>query len=300
MDKEKKIAVFSNIEKILLRAATDEDFRDKLSEDKKSAIENPEFSLTDRDKMFLNSIPQKKLNGMVENFITQRSSRRNFLKGATASAALVISASMVPLSSVLAGGDTIITSDPTYGSRPDYPYPASTNNTLPPNQLPEQPIISATPEVYNSIITERLNSQGKTILYKYTGLKIVILPDSIKKSTDITIQLTVPSGVNYKNNFVYLGLVQITPIDTKFNREISICFPLVNKKGLTGYTLNETSYNRISSKITPGENLSEFISSEVEVIPDKSFWESIEVEILEGYAIIKTKKLGIYTVGYFI
>lgn len=290
----------SNIEKILLRAATNKDFRDKILKDKKSVTENTEFSLSEVDKIFLNNIPPQKLNDMIEHFITQKNSRRNFIKGAAASAAFVISASLVPLSSVLAGGDNNI--DPTYGIRPDYPYPEITpaeGIDIPYAQPSSHPIINATPELYKSIITEKIHAQGKTILYKYIGLKVIIPDDSIKEST-ITIQLIVPSGVNYKNNFIYLGLVQFTPINTKFNKEISIYFPLVKREGLAGYTLNEISYTKIYSKITADENLSKFISNELKAIPDRKFWKSIPAEISEGYVIIKTKKLGIYTVGYFI
>ena len=286
---------FSNIEKILLRAATDEDFRDKLYKDKKSVIENPEFVLTDPDKIFFKSIPQKKLDGMIENFITQRSSRRNFLKGAAASAALVISASMVPLSLVLAGGDNT-GREITMGIRPDGSIPGGD-----PMLDVNSPVATATPDVYNPLTVETVGPEGKKIFYNYKGLNIIIPREAVDKSIEITIQLIEPSGINYKNKFLYLWLVQLTPLDIKFKTEIYICFRSLEQKRLNGYRLNERSYKKISGEIKSDENLLELLSDELEAIPDKSFWDPAEVSASGGgSAEIVTKRLGIYTVGYFI
>ena len=78
-----------NIEKILLKAVTDRDFKEQLLYDRKSALENKDISLTTKDRIILEKIPVQMLHNMIENFLKQQSTRRKFLKDAAATVALL-------------------------------------------------------------------------------------------------------------------------------------------------------------------------------------------------------------------
>jgi hypothetical protein len=94
-----KPSTFStNIEKILMKAVLEKEFKTTLLEDRKSVIDNPEFSLTPQDKAMLKSIPSTKLNNMIDTLSKQRRSRRDFLTnvGVTAAFALIAGAFIVP------------------------------------------------------------------------------------------------------------------------------------------------------------------------------------------------------------
>ena len=94
----KPSCVSTSIEKILIKAVLDEEFRQTLLEDRKSVIDNPEFSLTPQDKAMLQSIPSTKLNSMIDNLCKPKSSRRDFLTGVgvVAASALIAGAFIVP------------------------------------------------------------------------------------------------------------------------------------------------------------------------------------------------------------
>lgn len=87
----------SNIEKILLKAATDEDFKNSLLQDRKLAIEKLNLSLTIQDKTILETISLSSLAGIIEKLARQRKSRRNFIKGAAAGVALISIASIIAI-----------------------------------------------------------------------------------------------------------------------------------------------------------------------------------------------------------
>jgi len=74
----------TNIEKVLIKAAEDEEFRNALFLDRKSALENPEFSLTPQDKLILETIPPEhlmsNLKGIIEKLSQEKMSRRNFFR----------------------------------------------------------------------------------------------------------------------------------------------------------------------------------------------------------------------------
>ncbi|MEQ8171462.1 MAG: twin-arginine translocation signal domain-containing protein [Candidatus Eremiobacterota bacterium] len=78
-----------NIEKLLLKAVTDRDFKEQLLYDRKSALENQDISLTTEDRIILEKIPLQMLHNMIENFLKQQSTRRKFLKDAAATVALL-------------------------------------------------------------------------------------------------------------------------------------------------------------------------------------------------------------------
>ncbi|RJR12603.1 twin-arginine translocation signal domain-containing protein [Candidatus Parcubacteria bacterium] len=125
----------TNIEKLFVKATTDVRLRKLLLQDKESVIENPEFSLSPQDKMILKNISTEKLEAMIDRFIRQKTSRRNFLKGAAAVIA-VITNSMV-LSSCKEESD-VQDKNPTASPEPeptDKPEPVNTpiNTPVPVN-----------------------------------------------------------------------------------------------------------------------------------------------------------------------
>ena len=80
------------IEKLLLRALSYENLKQSLLHDRKSILNNPEFTLSPQDKAILERIPPARLKDMLERFSSQRETRRNFLKGAAATVALLATA----------------------------------------------------------------------------------------------------------------------------------------------------------------------------------------------------------------
>lgn len=84
-DRKNLPAFSTNIEKVLLKAVEDEKFRDMLFKDRKSALENPEFSLTSQDRMILQSIPAPTLTATLTSLMKSKlTSRRTFLKASAA------------------------------------------------------------------------------------------------------------------------------------------------------------------------------------------------------------------------
>jgi hypothetical protein len=107
--KQQSYPLNTNIEKILIKAARDEKFREKLLKDRESVCNKEEFSLNRIDKMLLTTIPLEKLESMIDNFIRQYTTRRNFLKGIKTTAA------------ALAGVFIVSNISCCQGSRPDQP-----------------------------------------------------------------------------------------------------------------------------------------------------------------------------------
>jgi len=86
----KNLPLFSsNLENLLLKAATDKNFKENLLQDRNSILEDSEFSLSPQDKMILKSISVTRLSDMIEKFTIQQTSRRSFLKNAAAALALL-------------------------------------------------------------------------------------------------------------------------------------------------------------------------------------------------------------------
>ena len=87
---EKKPQLFNtNIEKLLLKATSDEEFREKLLNNRKEVLEDEEHSLTSQDKMLLSSIPPEKLKDMIEKFKLQKNPKKKILKGSAITMALL-------------------------------------------------------------------------------------------------------------------------------------------------------------------------------------------------------------------
>lgn len=96
MDKTVKTSSFNgNIEKILIKAAIDEEFREKLLKDRKSICNEEEFLLDTVDKMLLTSISAEKLEAMIDNFKRQYTTRRGFFKTIKNTAAILAGAFIV-------------------------------------------------------------------------------------------------------------------------------------------------------------------------------------------------------------
>ncbi|MEQ8191481.1 MAG: hypothetical protein ABRQ39_26180 [Candidatus Eremiobacterota bacterium] len=90
-DKKDLPAFSTNIEKVLLKAVEDEEFKSALLKDRKSALENLELSVTPQDKMILSSVPLDKMEDMIEKFKLQRQSKKKIFKGAAITTALLTS-----------------------------------------------------------------------------------------------------------------------------------------------------------------------------------------------------------------
>lgn len=85
-DRKKPPAFSTNIEKILLKAVEDENFRNALFKDRKSALANPELSLSPQDRIILESIPAPALTANLTNLMKSKlTSRRTFLQASAAS-----------------------------------------------------------------------------------------------------------------------------------------------------------------------------------------------------------------------
>ncbi len=78
-------AFSTNIEKVLLKAVEDEEFRDMLFKDRKSALENSGLPLSPQDKMLLQNIPAPTLTATLTSLMKSKlTSRRTFLKASAA------------------------------------------------------------------------------------------------------------------------------------------------------------------------------------------------------------------------
>jgi hypothetical protein len=272
---QKNSSTLSGMEKFLFRTASDKDFRDSFLRDRKSFLENSNFSLSHQDKMILSNIPLKNLSDMIEKLGSRRSSRRNFLKGAAAGALFLTGA----VSSSFAGEESDrrnIFESQTLGSRPDYPCNFSYDMPQP--------------------LTRTVGPQGDTIVYDYTGLGIIIPPGALYKQSDITINiLYMGPGLNEKNNFFHLDVYRLSSQDSEFSKDITIWFPAVNHTGIKAYFYKDQMVKTCADDVKLWTNKEIWNS-----ISDESVWETIPVEIKENYyAVFKTKKCGIYTAGYF-
>ncbi|MEQ8169217.1 MAG: twin-arginine translocation signal domain-containing protein [Candidatus Eremiobacterota bacterium] len=167
MNNDKKSNISTNIEKILIKASLDEKFKETLLNKRNSILDMEEFSLNNIDKMLLSTISSERLEDMIEKFMKHYMSRRNFLKGAAASVALIsgslIASSCCPV--------------PVTGARPEPP-----------------------------LVSETVLPDGSTIDYSYSGLKIVIPPGAVDKSITIKISVIIPPGPA-PQEIIFLGEV---------------------------------------------------------------------------------------------
>jgi len=270
--------VSGNIEKILLNASTDKNFKEKLLNDRKSILEAPEFSLSSQDKILLQSIPDNRLKDMIENLIIQRTSRRNFLKNAAATLAL------------LATGCNAVATE---SSTDDAPPPLVTHKPVPEPDYSMTMGIRPEHTPIPTYIPVDVGTDGAIVIHPYSNLKLIIPRGALDKKIEIIIGV-IPEGLEYKhgfyseeefnnkNNFSYIMPHELSPQNLQFKKEISICYPI-----------SELKYKELSGLYLTGKiNWREFTEKAREKL-------SVE-KSKDGYAIIKTKNFGIYTLGYLL
>jgi len=234
MDKTGKTSSFNgNIEKILIKASLDEKFKETLLNNRKSILDMKEFSLNNIDKMLLSTISSEKLEDMIEKLTKQYMSRRNFLKGAAASVAL-----LTGLTSTISSCCPV----PVTGARPEPP-----------------------------LVSETVLPDGSTIDYSYSGLKIVIPPGAVDKKTKISISVIIPPA-NPPEGITFFGEVYNISGEA-LKKDISIIFPYSGKKeGIKAYSLEQSKWKEIPLEFKQEER--------GRYVP-----------------VVKTKKIGIYTLG---
>ena len=86
-----KVKVPIGIEKVLVRAAADSEFRNLLFTTRQAALDSLQGELSPTELQVLISIPEATLEGMIHSIDLQRHGKRRFMKGVVA-AALVASA----------------------------------------------------------------------------------------------------------------------------------------------------------------------------------------------------------------
>ncbi len=206
MNNDKKSNISTNIEKILIKASLDEKFKETLLNKRKSILDMEEFSLNNIDKMLLSTISSERLEDMIEKFTNQYMSRRNFLKGAAASVAL-----LTGLASTISSCCPV----PVTGARPEPP-----------------------------LVSETLLPEGNTIDYSYSGLKIVIPAGAVDKKTNISVSVIIPPA-KPPEGITFFGEVYNISGET-FKKDISIIFPYSStKEGIKAYSLNNSLWKEI-------------------------------------------------------
>jgi len=199
-----------NIEKILIKAASDEKFRKELTENRKNVLEKEELNPT--DKMLLGTIPLKQLNNMIDKFSGYRSSRREFLKGAAASAALLTGVLM-------------------------YPAIAADDNFL----IDEKP----------SVLSETVGPEGNTIDYRYTGLRIGIPEKALDENVTITVCVVESPGREPENVLFIRPIHKFSPEDLEFSKDITIYFPVQSEiDNMAGYRWDEKKWRELPAKFS--------------------------------------------------
>lgn len=224
----------TNIEKILIRASLDKEFREILLKDRESAIEKSGVILSPVDDKIIKSIPLSGLKGMIEKFMDQKTSRRNFLKGAAASAAILTGAFLLNPSFA---SDAKSETTPTPGIKQETP---SSDQEFTP--LPDYPVV-----------TKSIDSNGGVVDYDYTGLRLVIPGEALAKSVDIEIRVIQPSLEPPENVFFYGLIYYILPEDIEFSQDVSILLPLSGySEGICAYLLRNGQWEQLSTGISEG------------------------------------------------
>jgi hypothetical protein len=123
-----------NIEKVLLKAVTNRNFKEQLLHDRKSALEDQDIPLTTEDKIILEKIPSQMLHNMIENFLNQQSTRRKFLKDAAATVALLTTSIIISSCNENSKDATEPTSHPTTSTSEQS---HEKNNQVTPGSVPD-------------------------------------------------------------------------------------------------------------------------------------------------------------------
>ncbi len=151
----------------------------------------------------------------------------------------------------------------------------------------------------SSLPAKTAGPEGTEIYDSSSGLKIIIPPGALSKSTDITVELIAPPAVNNQTGFIHMDVYKISPSALSFKKEISIYFPTVKYKGVYIYRLKKMKEGNIFTPLIPDDTVGN-ITKELKVIPDEYLWEKFTADTSQkGYIVLKTKCSGIYTAGYF-
>lgn len=95
--RKRKLRVPIGIEKVLVRAAVDDEFRGKLLSDRAQALAGLGNDLTPTERTVLSTIPNDSLIQMVQNIDLKRHGKKRFMRGVV-NAVLVTSAASAALS----------------------------------------------------------------------------------------------------------------------------------------------------------------------------------------------------------
>jgi len=214
------------------------------------------------DGLRLKIVPSAKLNNILEKLIYQRLSRRKFFK--------ITAGALLAGSSLLSPG-------------PCFPQNTSSETIIISEKLEPDPLLTVPP------LTETIGVKGGIIINDSTGLVLHIPSEALESSVEITIEMLDFPQLITESNFFHLNVYKFSPADLIFSKDVEIWFPAINYESLTGYFCSE-------------ENWKEFTQEKIwEKISNNRVWEIIPAEITENYyAIIKTRKFGIYTAGYFL
>ncbi len=109
--KRTKIRVPIGIEKVLVRAAADGDFRKTLLDDRSAAIDTLGDELTPTERTVLSSIPDASLLQMIQSIDLNKHSRKRFMRGVVKAALIGSAATATVLSTECCSS----------GSMPDWP-----------------------------------------------------------------------------------------------------------------------------------------------------------------------------------
>jgi len=200
-----QILFSSSIEKLLLKALSDENLKETFLQNRASVINNPEFALSSQDIAILQGIPQSRLKDMIEKFSSQRKTRRNFLKGAAATVALlatgIIPVSGEELKSLTPVPSKTFTPDhifiPTTGIRPEHEievtnmeFQTKIKNTYFPKEGCHFCILNV---IQQNISSEEQTYSGIFILFDTNGNKY----EPLKELSPFWLKSIPPGGNNF-------------------------------------------------------------------------------------------------------
>jgi hypothetical protein len=90
-----KVKVPIGIEKVLVRAAADSEFRDRLFGERQATLDSLSSELSPTELKVLTTIPEATLQGMINSIDLQRHGKRRFMKGVVAATLIATAATGV-------------------------------------------------------------------------------------------------------------------------------------------------------------------------------------------------------------
>ncbi|MGC8927462.1 MAG: hypothetical protein ACP5QK_06010 [Myxococcota bacterium] len=94
----KKTKVPIGIERILLLAASNSDFKKRLIENRDAVIDEMKDALTESERLIIENIPDEQLRFMIQTIDIKSSSRKKFFKSVAVACAIAIASSATNLS----------------------------------------------------------------------------------------------------------------------------------------------------------------------------------------------------------